>query len=474
MNRSLFKSYYWIRHRAAFVIAVTVFAVLPFHASAQETAPDPVAIFNEAQDLHEKGDLAGAILLYDKALKIEPAFPEAAYQRGVAQQALGQDDEAENSFRHAVEVRPDWTLAMTSLGSLLVQKGETAEAEKLLTKVLEAEPQSPPALAAMADLRLRTNASADILKELLVRMITLTMKANPTASVWSARAALEARLGNRAGAKQSIESALAIDPTNKAALYQTADMALADGDIERAKDAVRALEAVSPKAEPLAILKANILAAEGKNDEALRLLDSMPGSQAAGEARKRIAHGTASVEDLEKQLESNEKDAAVLGRLCTLLRRDDPAKAINFCRRASEAEPTNINHAIGFAAALVQAKQYGSAVGVLRKLIEAAPGNWTAHANLATALFQSKRWAEARPEYEWLASKQPNLPATYFFLAITFDELGEYADAMANYQYYLKIADPVRNKLDIERVTLRLPPLQRLLNEGKGKKRNGS
>jgi hypothetical protein len=32
----------------------------------------------------------------------------------------------------------------------------------------------------------------------------------------------------------------------------------------------------------------------------------------------------------------------------------------------------------------------------------------------------------------------------------------------------------VQNKLDIERVTLRLPALQRLLNEGKGKKRNGS
>jgi len=129
-----------------------------------------------------------------------------------------------------------------------------------------------------------------------------------------------------------------------------------------------------------------------------------------------------------------------------------------------------VNHAIGFAAALIQAKQFDTAVNILRKTIEFAPDNWTAHANLATALFQLKRYSEAKPEYVWLAMKRPRLPAAHLFLAITFDQLGEYMDAMASYQNFLKIADPVENKPDIQQVNLRLPQLERQIKQGKGKK----
>jgi len=39
------------------------------------------------------------------------------------------------------------------------------------------------------------------------------------------------------------------------------------------------------------------------------------------------------------------------------------------------------------------------------------------------------------------------------------DRLGELRAAMAEYQAYLRLADPVANKEDIERVNLRLPIL---------------
>jgi len=106
----------------------------------------------------------------------------------------------------------------------------------------------------------------------------------------------------------------------------------------------------------------------------------------------------------------------------------------------------------------------------LRRILQSAPDNSTAHANLATALFELKRYAEANTEYAWLTNKQPNLPAAYYFLAITFDHLGEYLEAMANYQHYLRLADPVKNDLEIEKVKLRIPGLQKQINSGKGKK----
>lgn len=416
--------------------------LLPSFAAAQENGnvPDPVAVFNSAQDLHEKGDLAGAIDLYKKALQIEPDFPESEYQCGIAHLALNQYAEAETAFRKAVELRPEWTLAMTSLGSLLVQHGKLAEAERLLSKVLELEPQNAPALAAIADLRIKTKASPAVLNDLLAKITILTLKANPTVSLWTARAALETELGKRDAARASLVNALKIDPKDRNALFQMADVALTEGDVVKAKEVVKILRSVASNSDSLKSLNTRILLAEGGSDESHRA-------------------------ELEKQLETDAKNPALLGRLCSAHRISDPTKALDFCRRASEAEPTNVNHAVGFGAALVQAKQFDTAVTVLRKIIELAPENSTAHANLATALFELKRFVEAKTEFTWLTTKQPNLAAAYFFLAITHDRLGEYADAAANYQKYLRIADPVANKLDIEKVDLRLPVLMKKIKK---------
>ena len=179
--------------------------------------------------------------------------------------------------------------------------------------------------------------------------------------------------------------------------------------------------------------------------------------------------GSINVADLEKHLKQDERNAGVLGRLCTLLRKENPVKALDYCRRASEAEPTNLNHAVGYGAALVQTQKYEDAVTLFRRLLQIAPDNYMTHANLATALFQLKRYEEAIPEFFWLAEKQPDLPITYYFLAISHDNLGKYLDAMANYQQFLRIADAVENKLEIEKVNLRLPSLQKLLKQNKGK-----
>jgi tetratricopeptide (TPR) repeat protein len=57
--------------------------LLPVHAQeTDDPIQDAVAIFNQAQELHEKGDISGAIALYTKALKVFPDFPEAEYQCG--------------------------------------------------------------------------------------------------------------------------------------------------------------------------------------------------------------------------------------------------------------------------------------------------------------------------------------------------------------------------------------------------------
>src|SRR5580765_476054 len=90
------------------LLAVAPVVLFPKLTFAQEDAPDDaVAVFNQAQDLHEKGDLTAAVKLYARALEIEPQFPEAEYQSGVAELGLGKTADAEKAFRRAIALRED-------------------------------------------------------------------------------------------------------------------------------------------------------------------------------------------------------------------------------------------------------------------------------------------------------------------------------------------------------------------------------
>jgi tetratricopeptide (TPR) repeat protein len=455
-----------------FSLILSFSAVLNNYAQEDGEPDDAVAVFNQGQDAHEKGDLKTAIELYQKALKIIPEFPEAEYQLGIAYLALNQAENAEKSFRRAIELREDWSLPMASLGAVLVQKNEFAEAEKILTKAVEIDEMNSPAFVALTDLRLKTKAAPEILKELLTKLQLLTSKAKPTASVWAARAAVERSLGDMTSAKTSISRSLSIEPSNKSALIERIEIALSENDSAGALEFAKNLNKIAPDSANTKFLLARVYAENGAGGEALKILDSISNPAAEVKAfRERIsASSSANVADLEKQLETDAKNAPVLGRLCSLLRTESPLKALDYCRRAYEVEPTNLNYVVGFGAALVQAKQYENAVNIFRKITAIAPDNYTAHANLAVSLFQLKRLAEAKTEYLWLAEKQPDLPVTYYFLGIIHDQLTEYMDAMANYQQFLRLADAEKNKLEIDKVNLRLPSLQKQIKDKKGKK----
>lgn len=443
------------------------------YAQDEDTADVAVAFFNKGQDAHEKGDLRAAIENYEKALKIVPDFPEAELQRGNAFQSLGRLDDAEAAFIRAVELRDDWSLALASLGSVLVRKGRFAEAEKHLLKAIELDELNFPAYAAMTELRIKTKASPDVLNALLTKLRGLTAKANPTASVWTARASIENRMGDRKGARTSLARALELEPKNQFALAESADVALADDDPAAADGFVRRLETIAPQSDSTRVLSARVLLGQGKQNDALVILDSISKPTPDVVELKAQIRGsmTTDVAELEKQLTTSPQSPVILAKLCTAFRTTDPVKALDYCRRASEASPQSVQPVIGYAAALVQAKQYDQAVLVLKKLVTIAPDNSTAHANLATALFQLKRYAEAKTEFRWLADRQPDQPVAYYFLGIVHDQLTEYADAAANYQQFLRLADPESSKLEIEKVNLRLPAVLNLIKEGKGKRR---
>ena len=145
------------------------------------------------------------------------------------------------------------------------------------------------------------------------------------------------------------------------------------------------------------MLRARLLVSQGRLDAAIKVLDSSPelGPEAA-KLRAAIKLGSSTDPgELKKQLENDPKNAVVLGRLCTMLRTSEPEAAMRYCRQASELEPDNVGHAVGFASALLQTKRYEDAVSVLSRLADHVPDNATVRANLATGLFQLGRFADA-------------------------------------------------------------------------------
>ena len=439
---------------------------------------DPVKLFEKGQDAHAKNDYKLAIQLYDAAIKLRPEFPEAEFQRAMALLVTNRKPEAMEGFNRAVTERPDWALPYAKFGSLLAFPGNAdAEAEPLLRKAIQLDDKNSEAIVALAVLRQRAGALTEAVK--LMRAATALSDA--TFQTWRRRAYIESSAGDSAAAVASITHAIEMKPRELAALYldrarlrlQMNDRAGALLDLDLFKPTI-----ISETHYTIVLEVAQMFARAGNSNESLRLLDALSEddrkrpevialrAELAGDAGSSVEE-RAALEDL---LKRNPQDANLLSRLGSAYRRIDPLKSEGYYSRALQIDPKNPKYAIGFAAALIQGRQFAEAEPILKGVIASSPDDYTAHANLALALYEMKRFAESIHEYEWVASARPEIAATYFFIATAHDNLGEYRQALDGYLAFLSHADPTNNKLEIEKVNLRLPVLRAQIQRGEGAK----
>lgn len=441
---------------------------------------DPVKLFERGQDAHAKNNYAKAIEYYDAAIKLRPEFPEAEYQRAMALLVSKRKQEAIEGFNRAVALRPDWAFAYASFGSLISSYfNDDRAGEPILRRAIELEPGNVQALVALADLRARAGDH----NEALVLSRSATASAAATSSTWRKRSFIEIAAGDKIAALASIDKALSINPNDGAARYDRARLRLDAGDREGAFADLKIHEQTwDQKHLPSTFELSQLYARAGRRDDALRVLDAL------SEADRRVpevialraelvSDGGTSTEEraaLEELLQRDPKNVSLLARLGNAYRQVDPLKSQDYFYRALQIEPTNIKHAIGYAAALVQARRFADAVGVLRRIIEKAPNEYFAHTNLALALFELKDFRSALVEYEWVSAARPELAAPYFFIAAAHDNLQQYEQALEAYDKFLARADPTANKLEIEKLHLRLPALRDQIKRGQGVKRKRS
>lgn len=468
---------------ASCILLLALSSAAPVTAQTEEVfgddATDPVRLFERGQSAHARGELEKALGFYEQALKVRPEFPEAQFQRGTALAALGRFSEAEAALRAAIALKKNWSLPYSTLGALLLRGNRDPEAEQLFRQALTIDSRDGLALRMLSDIRLRAGDAVQALE--FAKRATAMPDAPPSA--WIGLAVAQKANGDKTGAKTTLDTLLANEPQNIAALLERGSLFTEEKQFDAAINDLKAAAKVKPADKVIASRLADALQRAGKSEEALSVAKAagleLPQAEKSGGVvgtREEIeaannADSAIARKALEKLLEKNPRNAMLLARLGASYRTDSPARSLEYYRQAAELKPDAPEYALGYAAALIQARRFAEALAILRQVVRANPQNYTAHANLATALYELKRYPEAIPEYEWLVAAKPEVAVAHYFIATAHDYLGEYPEALASYEKFLAVADARLNQLEIDKVNLRLPTLRRQIKLGEGAKR---
>lgn len=81
---------------------------------------------------HNAGDTAGAAVLYNQALAIDPRNSVALFNLGVIAHFEGDLDTARTYYEQAVAIDPKFPRALNNLGLVLIDQGEAERGQELL------------------------------------------------------------------------------------------------------------------------------------------------------------------------------------------------------------------------------------------------------------------------------------------------------------------------------------------------------
>ncbi len=113
------------------------------YRQALERRPKEVALYvGLAAVFHGAGNAAAAAEVCEMALRLDGSCAEAHNNHGAALKTLGRLDQAEQSLRRAVALRPGYLEALGNLGNVLKLRGDAAGAVDCYRQVLERQPDN--------------------------------------------------------------------------------------------------------------------------------------------------------------------------------------------------------------------------------------------------------------------------------------------------------------------------------------------
>ncbi len=147
---------------------------------------DPLAQFWLAEGLLRQGNYAGAAAAYQRALELQPVFPEAYLGLAQLQRARGDIGVALEAVQRALEQRADYAEALLFQGKLYQELGQTAEARAAYDASIRANDRIPETFYRRAMLFMQAGREDRAIRD-LQRAIRL-QENFPEAHYWLGRA----------------------------------------------------------------------------------------------------------------------------------------------------------------------------------------------------------------------------------------------------------------------------------------------
>jgi tetratricopeptide (TPR) repeat protein len=313
------------------------------------------------RDVHE-GEADEAVALARKAVDAGGGAP-AQGALGHALQAKGDLAGAEEAYRASMAADETLLGPVVGLAGVLRASGRAAEAEPLLSKVLEASPGAVEAYKEMARVKIDLGRAQEALGD--AATAAALAESDPEAQalvleVKVARALQELREGNQALAEQDLTQLRDENPDSPEVRLGLARAQLERGDVDAAVAELTRVTELAPE--------------------------------------NAVAHYE-------------------LGNLL-LRRKADPASAVPHLAKAAELDPDNPTYLTAYGTALVGVQQFDEAAEVLAP-VTAQDGYDSAEGflSLGQAYVNLKRYTEAVPVLEKATTLAPDAAATWSTLA---------------------------------------------------------
>lgn len=129
---------------------------------AMPAPPTAEVLFQQALELHQAGDILGAIQAYLASLNLEPDNPGAHSNLGAAYVRLGRFDEAVPQYLKALEVEPDNTTFRFNLALAYYKSARITDAAAAFTRVLERDASHLNARLLLGDCYLQMGRMQDV------------------------------------------------------------------------------------------------------------------------------------------------------------------------------------------------------------------------------------------------------------------------------------------------------------------------
>jgi tetratricopeptide (TPR) repeat protein len=375
---------------------------------------DQLPELTQAEALIQKRDNAAAEPLLLKAIGHEPANYEAWYDLGFVENGLGKVDESIAAYRKSVAAKPDVFESNLNLGLQLAKTGQP-DAEQFLHAATQLKPTGHIAEGQYRAWLSLGHVLAPNKPDEAVEAYRKAEDLQPNeAEPYEAAGQILETQQRYDDAETEYKKALALNPTSDG-LPGLANAYMHERKFPEAEEYLRKLVQIHPEEAAAHIQLGRVLAAQGKNDDAIaELLAGL------------------------KTTPSNFNAQRDLADIYVTAGKPDLAEKAYRALSAAHPQDADLHRALG--QALLRQKKFPEAQQEFVATIKLKPNFGEAYGDLAFAASENKDYALTLKALDVRAKLVPEVPITYFLRASAFDHLKDVKKAAANYRLFLQTA----------------------------------